>query len=680
MGLLESLLQVLAVLCGSGKPGEGQQQQQQPSAWQKPPHQPHPHPQSQPWQHPYPPQQKPSKPYHARIDDNAQAQANPHYQQLRSRAREEGDAMARAFDASHAAYDQGDGAEAKRLSDEGKRHKAEMERLDKEAGDWIFQQVNMDSAPDELDLHGLYVKEAVARTESAVLGAQRRGDSQIKIIVGKGLHSQGQVAKLKPAIEGLMVKYQLNAHIDPQNAGVLVVQLGGRGERGMDPNEVTRRLETGEHNSGGGGERVLWTAIAYLQRTDSHVFSVVYTGDTDATKEEIISKVKTRFDITLDPESLEFVFLQTRWLVEDSTWPRFTLLGQSLGSMGLVYEAVCGVMPDLFIDTMGYAFTFHAVRWLSQGRTPVSAYVHYPTISTDMLARVKSRASQYNNASGVANSTVRTYAKLIYYNLFAMAYSMSLHQAQTIMVNSSWTKSHVDYLLNHSSLLLSSSGRVSTIVYPPCDTKAMSAFPLENREKIIMSLAQFRPEKDQAKQIHSLAQLFESHPEHRSQGVRLVLLGSSRNAADAERIVTLQNLVAELKLEDSVEFVVNASYDVVLSWLARASIGTNTMVDEHFGINVVEFMAAGLIPIVHASGGPLNDIVIPYNDEPTGYHATDWRSFADAFHKVLSLPAAEVLSMRQRARALAVERFSTDEFELGWARGWEAAVQGVESY
>ncbi len=58
------------------------------------------------------------------------------------------------------------------------------------------------------------------------------------------------------------------------------------------------------------------------------------------------------------------------------------------------------------------------------------------------------------------------------------------------------------------------------------------------------------------------------------------------------------------------------------------------MVDEHFGINVVEFMAcvtstscphnlishqaAGVIPVAHASGGPLQDIIVPYNGEPTG--------------------------------------------------------------
>lgn len=66
-------------------------------------------------------------------------QQNEHYTSLRSRANEAGDAMARAFDESHKAYAGGDGARAKQLSEEGKRHKAEMERLNKEASEWIFR-------------------------------------------------------------------------------------------------------------------------------------------------------------------------------------------------------------------------------------------------------------------------------------------------------------------------------------------------------------------------------------------------------------------------------------------------------------------------------------------------------------------------------------------------------------
>lgn len=46
-------------------------------------------------------------------------------------------------------------------------------------------------------------------------------------------------------------------------------------------------------NAGGGGERVLWSAIAYLQAKDPDVVTLVYTGDYPAaSKEEILAKIK----------------------------------------------------------------------------------------------------------------------------------------------------------------------------------------------------------------------------------------------------------------------------------------------------------------------------------------------------------------------------------------------------
>jgi Domain of unknown function (DUF1771) len=47
--------------------------------------------------------------------------------------------MARAFEQSHAAYARKDGAGAKELSNEGKAHQKEMERLNAEASAWIFR-------------------------------------------------------------------------------------------------------------------------------------------------------------------------------------------------------------------------------------------------------------------------------------------------------------------------------------------------------------------------------------------------------------------------------------------------------------------------------------------------------------------------------------------------------------
>ncbi len=43
----------------------------------------------------------------------------------------------------------------------------------------------MDSAPDEVDLHGLYVHEAVERTEEAIQRAQVAGKDHLNVIVGK---------------------------------------------------------------------------------------------------------------------------------------------------------------------------------------------------------------------------------------------------------------------------------------------------------------------------------------------------------------------------------------------------------------------------------------------------------------------------------------------------------------
>jgi alpha-1,2-mannosyltransferase len=71
--------------------------------------------------------------------------------------------------------------------------------------------------------------------------------------------------------------------------------------------------------------------------------------------------------------------------------------------------------------TVGYAFGY-PVACLAGAK--VAAYVHYPTISTDMIARVKSRANMYNNAGAVARSGALSRLKVLYYRVFALAYGV----------------------------------------------------------------------------------------------------------------------------------------------------------------------------------------------------------------------------------------------------------------
>jgi alpha-1,2-mannosyltransferase len=53
----------------------------------------------------------------------------------------------------------------------------------------------------------------------------------------------------------------------------------------------------------------------------------------------------------------------------------------------------------VFIDTTGWAFTY-PLAWLAGSR--VACYVHYPTVSMDMLDRVWSRQASYNNDDEIA--------------------------------------------------------------------------------------------------------------------------------------------------------------------------------------------------------------------------------------------------------------------------------------
>ncbi|CAK5281480.1 unnamed protein product [Mycena citricolor] len=226
-----------------------------PDAWQPPQHQSPSHSTSpHPPSHPVSPQ-----PYsHGHPDQNQINQHDGHYMQLRARANTEGDAMARCFSQSQEAYARGDGAQAKELSTQGKEHQRQMNQLNKEASDWIFVgkcilsiiaklllTSDADSKPGEIDLHGLFVKEAVEHSDRAIQEAKQRGESSIHLIVGKGLHSPGGVAKIKPAIEELMVKHQLSAELDPHNAGVLIVNMNStsRGSGAARRNQIVTRCD-----------------------------------------------------------------------------------------------------------------------------------------------------------------------------------------------------------------------------------------------------------------------------------------------------------------------------------------------------------------------------------------------------------------------------------------------------
>jgi len=67
---------------------------------------------------------------------------------------------------------------------------------------------------------------------------------------------------------------------------------------------------------------------------------------------------------------------------------------------------------ELIVDTMGYAFTYPIVRLLAGEQIVIGTYTHYPTVSTDMVKRVKERSFGVENA-GASGSWYKTQIKLL---------------------------------------------------------------------------------------------------------------------------------------------------------------------------------------------------------------------------------------------------------------------------
>ena len=177
-------------------------------------------------------------------------------------------------------------------------------------------------------------------------------------------------------------------------------------------------------------------------------------------------------------------------------------------------------------------------------------------------------------------------------------------------------------------------------------------------------------------QVKALHRMLLTHPEHWGK-VRLVLIGSIRNSRDAARREAVRQFAADrgLLAAGAVEIPEHVDAEQKKQLLRQASVGLHAMVDEHFGICVVEYMAAGAVPLAHNSAGPQMDIVVPaltredmaqhpepefLGGEAVGCLANDEEDYAECLHMLLTrTELRHALSARARVKAAA---FSKEAF------------------
>lgn len=313
-------------------------------------------------------------------------------------------------------------------------------------------------------------------------------------------------------------------------------------------------------------------------------------------------------------------------------------------------EALWRCPPDVMIDTMGASFIYPLFRYLAAAK--IGAYVHYPIISTDMINLVQNNVENYNNRSWIARSYLLSRFKVLYYWIFWAVYRICGRNCDVVMVNSSWTRNHVAQLW----------GTHVQLTYPPCNTEQLKRIPLENRDSnLIISLSQFRPEKNHQLQLEVMRDVLQLIRDEDNPDVRpkLVVIGNCRGEDDRQLVDRLRALAEEYNIVDSVEFKVNISFEEIFELISKASIAIHTMKNEHFGISVVEFLAAGLLTLADNSGGPQMDIIKPIE---TGFLANSKDQFVRFLYRLLTITEEEAHNYRKAARD-SVDRFSEDAFE-----------------
>jgi alpha-1,2-mannosyltransferase len=278
------------------------------------------------------------------------------------------------------------------------------------------------------------------------------------------------------------------------------------------------------------------------------------------------------------------------------------------------------------------------------------------------------------------------------------------------MVNGSWTEDHINKLWHKP-------GQLVHKIYPPCDVQNFKELKRDPNEdevddeisfkdstvaddiKTIISIGQFRPEKDHMMQLRAFAtylsrcETFDSDlklvlmggmrnartmfelrkmlSENEWKNVKLVIIGGSRNEQDNQRIKELQDLTRHLSVEQNIEFKVNIPFDELKCEMSEGLIGLHTMWNEHFGIGIVEMMAAGLLTVAHRSGGPLLDIIIDETGSRNGFLASSAQEYAAHIAFILGMTDKGREGIRERARS-SVNLFSSQKFDSGWTRATDS--------
>ncbi len=186
-------------------------------------------------------------------------------------------------------------------------------------------------------------------------------------------------------------------------------------------------------------------------------------------------------------------------------------------------------------------------------------------------------------------------------------------------------------------------------LYPAISTEAFARVrDSKERESSVLTCGRFSEEKN----FDLVLDVASKAPD-----VRFSIVGTVNGDSSRNYYRKIKNRV-ESEGMANVELAANLPFAKLLKRFGMASIILSTRINEPLGASVIEGMAAGLVPIVHRSGGPWLDSVGV--EEKFGYSYCTAEAAASAIQRVIHDNSLRLAIAGRNARR--VQMFSKAEF------------------
>jgi alpha-1,2-mannosyltransferase len=259
-------------------------------------------------------------------------------------------------------------------------------------------------------------------------------------------------------------------------------------------------------------------------------------------------------------------------------------------------------------------------------------YMHFPDFVPIEHLRIYPKY-----ASGV----LRAYS--IPYESLCLAFvkaARHMRRRATILTNSTYSSEAIEKYLRVKPV----------VVYPPVDIEKYRALARLEKRDHVLTIARLT----EGKNTELIPELAKSVP-----NARFILMGSTQ-VTSIQYAARILDKAKQLGVEKRFNVVPDANMNEKIRIMSSAKIYLHTTISEHFGIAVVEAMSAGLVPVVHRSGGPWLDIL----DRTQGRYGFSYENSEEAAVIIEHLLNDDDLTRRLSVQAAKrADSFSQERFE-----------------